>query len=81
LQLEHTKGAIKNEPEVQKNAKLDGIAKLIVELREAQKALGDTLNAPREVVRGADGRVAGVKVGGVERKVKRDKDGRVAGLQ
>jgi hypothetical protein len=81
LQLEHTKGAIKNEPENKKNEKLDGIAKLISELREAQKSLGDTLNAPREVVRGADGRVAGVKVGGVERKVKRDKDGRVSGLQ
>jgi len=81
LQLEHIKGAMKAEPENKKAEKLDGIAKLIVELREAQKALGDTLNAPREVVRGKDGKVSGVKVGGVERKVKRDKDGRVSGLQ
>jgi hypothetical protein len=81
LQLEHVKGSIKNEPEAKKAEKLDGIAKLISELREAQKALGDTLNSPREVIRGKDGRVAGVKVGGVERKVKRDSEGRVSGIQ
>lgn len=81
MQMEHVKGSIKNEPENKKNEKLDGIAQLIAELRQAQKQIGDSLNAPREIIRGADGRVAGVKVGGVERKVKRDADGKVAGLK
>lgn len=81
LQLEHTKGALKSEPENKKAEKLDGLAKLIAELKDAQKALGDTLNAPREVVRDKAGKVSGVKVGGVERKVKRDADGKVTGLQ
>ena len=79
LQLEQVKSAMS--PENKKNEKLDGIAKLIAELRAAQKQIGDTLTAPREVIRGKDGRVAGVRVGGVERKVQRDAEGRVTGLQ
>lgn len=81
LLVEHLRSSIKAEPEAKKVNELTSIAGLIAELREAQKALGDTLNSPREVIRGKDGRVAGVKVGGVERKVKRDADGRVSGLQ
>jgi hypothetical protein len=48
--------------------------------KQASEAL-DELNAPREVVRGKDGRVEGVKVGSKVRKAVRDKDGRISGLQ
>jgi hypothetical protein len=43
--------------------------------------LMEALNAPREVLRGPDGKVAGVRINGKDRMVRRDKDGRVLGVQ
>lgn len=96
VDLERVRGAIKNEPIEKGNQKIEALAKS-QESAKAEltrflgdfaskhelsiKQLTDMLNAPREVVRGKDGRVAGVKIGGVERKVKRDAEGRVTGLQ
>jgi len=40
----------------------------------------DDFDAPKEIVRGPDGRVAGVKSGSKVRKVARDGDGRMTGL-
>lgn len=86
----------KVEPVEKGNQKLDALAKSHeVTKQELGKMLTDFMqriesfaarldessNAPREVVRGPDGRVAGVKIGSKVRQVARDKDGRVSGLQ
>lgn len=96
VDLERVRGAIKNEPAERGNQQIAALTKSQESAKaELTKFLGDfaskhelsikqltdMLNAPREVVRGKDGRVSGVKIGGVERKVKRDSGGRVTGLQ
>ncbi len=96
VDLERLRGAIKNEPIEKGNQKIDALSKTQTEQAQRTEALAQSLietitglekrlteaaHAPREVVRGQDGRVAGVKIGGLERKVKRDASGRVSGLQ
>jgi len=44
------------------------------------KELHEMSNAPREVVRGPDGRVAGVKIGNKVRQVRRDDQGKINGV-
>lgn len=92
--IERLRGSIKNEPQRLETEKVvaeaqSGQQKLLeglkAELRDAiesvAQSLAERMDAPREVVRGKDGRVSGVRVGGVERKVARDEQGRVTGLQ
>jgi hypothetical protein len=57
------------------------LEQLRAEITQAIDSVIKSQSAPREIVRGKDGKVAGIKVNGVERKVSRDKDGRVSGLQ
>lgn len=54
---------------------LDAIKPLIGQLAEAAQRVV----APRKIIRGPDGRVAGVEQGGVVHKVERDADGRASG--
>ena len=87
--VERAKLSLKNEPAKIENSKIDAakteLTKILSEFSAKHdmsvKQLTEMLNAPREIVRGKDGRVSGVKIGGVERKLKRDNDGKVTGLQ
>ena len=60
---------------------------LVAEIRAAQQAMGQMLqdlrsvmDAPREIVRGPDGKAVGVRVNGAVRPVNRGPDGRVASI-
>jgi hypothetical protein len=83
--LEVLRGAIKNEPAIKSNQSLDQIASMVNEVSSKNDAVSqqlmEALNAPREVLRGPDGKVAGVRINGKDRMVQRDKDGRVLGVQ
>jgi ketosteroid isomerase-like protein len=83
--LEVLRGAIKNEPAIKSNQSLDQIANMVNEVSSKNDAVSqqlmEALNAPREVLRGPDGKVAGVRINGKDRMVRRDKDGRVLGVQ
>ncbi len=61
---------------------------LVAEIRAAQQQMGQMLqdlrsvmDAPREIVRGPDGKAVGVRVNGAVRPVNRGPDGRVTGIQ
>lgn len=48
--------------------------------RMATEQLAQTVNAPREIVRGPDGRAIGVRINGVVREIQRGPDGRAMGM-
>lgn len=60
---------------------LNQIHQAVGQLAQHVQALGEHVSAPVEIVRGADGKVAGIKKGGVVRQLSRGPDGKVAGLQ
>ena len=59
----------------------EGVDDTIAEVIANMKALQDEMAAPAELVRGPDGKAAGVKRGDRMRKVVRGPDGRAIGLQ
>lgn len=52
----------------------------IAEMKEAITAIHEMSSAPREIVRGPDGRAMGVKIGNTVKTINRGPDGRVAGV-
>ena len=50
-------------------------------IQDALKQIMDYANAPVEIVRGADGRAAGIRRGGVTKSINRGPDGRDTGIQ
>jgi phage-related minor tail protein len=85
---ERVKADVKDKSETRKEIgstvldRLEGSVKQIQSDSEQKlRAVFDELNAPKEVVRGKDGRVEGVKVGNKVRKAVRDADGRITALQ
>lgn len=48
--------------------------------RAVTEQLANTMNAPREIVRGPDGRAIGVRINGVVREIQRGADGRAVGI-
>lgn len=73
------------------SAVADGLQQVMATVQEinaqAQQAaarldeLAEQATAPREIVRGPDGRAAGVKIGNRVRQIARGADGRATGLQ
>lgn len=54
---------------------------VLAEMHAMLREMRELHEAPREIVRGADGRAAGVKIGGRVRNLMRGPDGRAMGLQ
>jgi hypothetical protein len=54
---------------------------LIGQVLKTVEQIGESINAPREVVRDAAGKAIGVSVGGKVRPIIRGPDGRINGLQ
>lgn len=53
----------------------------IQQVLQAMQALSEAVNAPTEIVRGPDGRAAGIKRGNTVRSINRGPDGRATGIQ
>jgi hypothetical protein len=52
----------------------------MTKIAERLEQMAEELTAPREIVRGPDGRATGVKVGSRLRQIKRGDDGRAVGI-
>lgn len=66
------------EDDAQEKARLSGMVQQIGELVSMMR---EEMNAPTEIVRGPDGRAAGVKKGNMMRNIVRGPDGRATGVQ
>lgn len=65
----------------------DMVNNFVAQIQEAMEnqrmmtqELANTINAPREIVRGPDGRAIGVRINGVVREIQRGPDGRAMGM-
>jgi hypothetical protein len=70
-------------PELQADSKEEEMAEMmgaLGELKNGMMAIQTHMTAPRKIVRGPDGSVAGVDIGGVVRNVSRGTDGKVTGF-
>ena len=60
---------------------IQGLNEIVGQFQQQFQALADHMNAPKRIVRGADGRAVGVEVNGVVREIVRGPDGRAIGVQ
>jgi GTP1/Obg family GTP-binding protein len=87
--LEKLRAHLKEAPILEQNKKIDGMAEMhkqssemfIDALEKALSGVAEHLNAPREIVRDAQGRLSGVKTINQVRNIKRDAEGKVQGLE